>query len=313
MPRWVLVLRATLFGYGMARLAGSNINAIEGGIVPSSESTASGVSAPHQAEAESRYTVGSVARALRLLNVVAEGPADGLTVSELARGLGTSKSTAFALAHTLAGQGYLRTTDPGPRYQLGLALVRLGDVSANRLPLGQLCRAVLHALSARTGLTTRAAVNDGSQPMFVERVDAPGAIRFHTPLGVPELAHVSSAGKAILAALSDDEVAALVAGTGLQRRTPKTITSLNELLIDLHATRKRGYAVDDEEDVEGVFCIGAAFYDYTGACAGAISATGIKRDLAPTAVDALGQAVRAAADQVTDQLRGTPRRLAGIR
>lgn len=278
-----------------------------------SSRTQARVTDPPPPAAGSRYTVGSVARALRLLDIVAGGPLEGLTVSELARELGTSKSTAFALAHTLADEGYLRADGAGPRYQLGLALVHLGDVSANRLPLGQLCRPVLHALSARTGLTTRAAVNDAAQPMFVERVDAPGAIRFHTPLGVPELAHVSSAGKAILAALPDDEVAALVAETGLPGRTPKTITSLNELLVDLAATRRRGYAVDDEEDVEGVFCIGAAFFDHTGACAGALSATGIKRDLTARAVDELGQAVGAAADQVTEQLRGTPRRVTGTR
>lgn len=268
---------------------------------------------PAGVEPASRYTVGSVARALRLLEAIADGPAEGLTLSEISRELGTSKSTAFALVHTLADQGYLRAVDPGPRYLLGLALVRLGDVSADRLPLGPLCRPILHELSARTGLTTRAAVNDDSQPMFVERVDAPGAIRFHTPLGVPELAHVSSAGKAILAALPDEEVRALLGQAGMPRRTPKTITDLDELLADLAATRRRGYAVDDEEDVEGVFCVGAAFYDHAGACAGAISATGIKRDLPPRAVEDLGQAVRAAADQVTALLRGTPRRFTSIR
>ncbi len=259
-------------------------------------------------EPGSRYTVGSVAKALRLLEAVADGPVEGLTLSEIYRELGTSKSAAFALVRTLADQGYLRAVDPGPRYLLGLALVRLGDVSADRLPLGTLCRPILHELSTRTGLTTRAAVNDGSQPMFVERVDAPGAIRFHTPLGVPELAHVSSAGKAILAASPDEEVTALLARTGLPQRTPKTITDLDELRADLAATRRRGYAVDDEEDVEGVFCVGAAFFDHAGACAGAISATGIKRDLPPRAVEDLGQAVRAAADQITELLRGTPRR-----
>jgi IclR family acetate operon transcriptional repressor len=124
---------------------------------------------------------------------------------------------------------------------------------------------------------------------------------------------VSSAGKAILAELGDHEVAELVNATGLTRRTRKTITSLTELLADLAATRRRGYAVDDEEDVEGVFCVGAAFFDHTGACAGAISATGIKRDLPPRAVEDLGQAVRAAAGSVTDQLRGAPHRLTGLR
>lgn len=256
------------------------------------------------AAVESRYTVGSVARALRVLDIVADGAEEGLTVSEISRQLGVSKSTAFSLTYTLAERGYLRAVESGPRYQLGLALVRLGDVSADRLPLGPRCRPILHELANRTGLTTRAAVNDASQPMFLERVDAPGAIRFHTPLGVRELAHVSSAGKAILATLSDTEVTAVIATTGLPRRTPKTITTLNELLSDLAATRQRGYAIDDEEDVEGVFCVGAAFFDHSGACAGAISATGIKRDLPPRAVEDLGQAVRSAADQVSVLLRG---------
>ncbi len=253
----------------------------------------------------SRYTVQSVARVLRLLDIVAEGPEEGLTLTQIARAVGVSKSTAFALVHTLLDEGYLRATESGPRYQLGLALVRLGDVSSDRFPLGPRCRPILHDLAARTGLTTRAAMNDASRPIFLERVNAPGAIRFHTPLGVPEAAHVSSAGKAILATLTDAEVADVVAATGLPRRTPKTITTLAELQLDLAATRRRGYAVDDEEDVEGVFCIGAAFFDHSGACAGAISATGIKRDLPPRAVDDLGLAVRGAADQVSELLGAT--------
>jgi IclR family acetate operon transcriptional repressor len=233
-----------------------------------------------------RYTVGSVAKATRLLDLVSDAPLDGLTVTELARGLQTSKSTAFALARTLADRGYLRPVDPGPRYQLGLTLVRLGDVAANQQPLRQLCQPILHNLSTSTALTTRVAINDGGQPVFIERVDAPGTIRFHTPLGIPELAHVSSAGKAILSTFTDEQVKEFVTVHEMVRRTPKTIVTL--------------------EDVEGVFCIGAAFFDHTGTCAGAVSATGIKRDLAPREVDDIGRAVAAAAGQVTALLRGTP-------
>jgi IclR family acetate operon transcriptional repressor len=253
-----------------------------------------------------RYTVGSVAKATRLLDLVSDAPLDGLTVTELARGLQTSKSTAFALARTLADRGYLRPVDPGPRYQLGLTLVRLGDVAANQQPLRQLCQPILHNLSTSTALTTRVAINDGGQPVFIERVDAPGTIRFHTPLGIPELAHVSSAGKAILSTFTDEQVKEFVTVHEMVRRTPKTIVTLEDLLADLTITRRRNYAVDDEEDVEGVFCIGAAFFDHTGTCAGAVSATGIKRDLAPREVDDIGRAVAAAAGQVTALLRGTP-------
>ena len=258
--------------------------------------------------ATGRYTVGSLHKALRLVDIIASGPSEGMTVSELARQLGASKSSTFSLARTLLDFHYLRVIEPGTRYQLGLALVRLGDISAGGLPLAAICQPLLHDLNAKTGLTIRAAVNEAGRPLFIERVDAPGAIRFHAPLGVPELPHVSSAGKAILASLTDNEVAAIIAETGLPRRTRNTITTLQGLFDNLVQVRARGYAVDDEEDFEGVFCVGAAFFDHAGACSGTISATGIKRDLSEKAVEDLGSQVRAAADHITRMLGGTPPR-----
>jgi len=253
-----------------------------------------------------RYTVGSLHKALRLVDIVASGPAAGLTVSELARQLGASKSSTFALARTLLDFNYLRVIEPGTRYQLGLALVRLGDISSSGLPLAAICQPVLHDLNAKTGLTIRAAVNEGGRPLFIERVDAPGAIRFHAPLGVPELPHVSSAGKAILATMTDREVASVIAESGMPRRTPNTITTLQGLFDDLAIVRQRGFAIDDEEDFEGVFCIGSAFLDHSGACVGSISATGIKRDLPEQAVLDLGAQVRDSAEAITRMLGGTP-------
>jgi len=253
---------------------------------------------------EPSYTVASVGRALRLLEAVADGPPDGLTLSQTARALGISRSTAYGIARTLVDLGYLRDVDPGPRYLPGMALVRMGDIARSRMPLGAVCRPILVELSRLTGLTTRAAVNERHRPVFIERVDGPGSVRFHTPLGVPELPHTSSAGKAILATLPEDDVRAVLDETGLPRRTRKTITTVDELLADLASTRKRGFAVDDEEDVDGVFCIGAAFFDHTGRCAGAVSATGIKLDLPTRRVEELGEAVLAAARTIGRQLDG---------
>jgi len=96
-----------------------------------------------------RYTVGSLQKALRLIDLIASGPSEGMTVSELARALGASKSATFSLARTLLGFNYLRVSEPGTRYQLGLALVRLGDISASGLPLASICQPVLHDLNAR--------------------------------------------------------------------------------------------------------------------------------------------------------------------
>lgn len=253
----------------------------------------------------SRYRVGSVARALEVLDLVADGPADGSTLSDLARALEISKSAAYSLIRTLVDADFLRSVDPGPRYLLGMALVRLGDDAARSVPLGRVCQPVLADLTRTTGLTCRAAVSDQGYPVFVARVDAPGAIRFNIPLGVRELPHTSSAGKVILANLSPAEADRVIAENGLPSRTRKTITDVLDLKRDLEMTRRRGYAIDDEEDAEGVFCIGAPFFDHNGQVTGALSATGIKLDLPAHEVEELGQAVRTAADRVTALIGGT--------
>ena len=92
---------------------------------------------------------------------------------------------------------------------------------------------------------------------------------------------------------------------GMSSRTRHTITSLEALLSDLVLVRNRGFAVDDEEDAEGVFCVGAPFFDHRGNCAGAISVTSIKLDLSNDRILEIGNVVRSHADQVSELL-GSP-------
>jgi IclR family acetate operon transcriptional repressor len=252
-----------------------------------------------------RYTVRSVARALQLVDIVAKGPGEGQSLSDLARELGTSKSTTLSLARTMVAAGLLRDTRPGPRYTLGTALIRLGDIARRQLPLGDLCRPLLEELADTTKMTSRVAVCDEGYPVFIDRIDGPGSVRFHAPLGQREVPYATGAGKAILSTMDEQAVRALCAETGLPPRTAHTITDIDSLLEDLAVARRHGFAVDDEEDAEGIFCAGAAFFGHDGTCAGAVSVTGIKRDLPAWRVDELGRTVRACADRVTGMLGGT--------
>jgi IclR family transcriptional regulator, acetate operon repressor len=251
-----------------------------------------------------RYTVRSVARALRLVEIVADGPADGQSLSDLARALGTSKSTTLALARTLAAAGYLRDIRPGPRYTLGTTLLKLGDLARQQLPLGDMCRPLLEELAETTKMTARIAVRDGGYPVFIDRVDGPGSVRFHAPLGQREIPYASAAGKAILATMEEPKVRELCAQTGLRPRTGHTITDIDSLLDNLALARRHGFAVDDEEDAEGIFCVGAAFFGHDSSCAGAVSVTGIKLDLPAWRVDELGRTMRACADRISGLLGG---------
>jgi len=247
--------------------------------------------------------VRSVAKAIRLINIVAEGPREGLSLSDIARALGTSKSTTLALARTLTASGILRDSRPGPRYNLGTALIRLGDITRNQLPLGEICRPVLAELADLTKMTAQVAICDSGYPVFIERVDGPAGIRIHTPLGQRLLPYACAAGKAMLATMTPGEVLA-ICGAELQARTANTITDVDSLLANLAEARANGFAVNDEEDTAGIFCVGAVFFGYDGSCAGAISVTGIKGDLPDWRVNKLGRTVRRYADRISDALGG---------
>jgi IclR family acetate operon transcriptional repressor len=259
---------------------------------------------------ENRYQVQSVARAANLLNEIANHGSNGLSVTEIAVRLGVAKSTALALARTLSAAGLLRGIDPGPRYVLGLNLLRLGDLVGQQTSIAELGLPTLRDLSTATGMTARLAMNEAGYPVFLERIDGEGSIRFHAPLGQREEPHATAAGKAILAHLHDVDVRLLIGEAGMARYTPKTLTDVESLMSELERVRSEGYALDDEEEAEGVFCVGSAFFDHQGQCAGALSVTGLKLDVPLREVRQLGVTVREHADRVSSMLGGVRPRVA---
>ena len=87
-------------------------------------------------------------------------------------------------------------------------------------------------------------------------------------------------------------------------RTARSITDPDALLRDLELSAARGYTIDDEEDAEGVFCVGAAIFDRNGERTAAISGTGLKLNRPTWRMDELGLTIREAADQITMALGG---------
>ena len=257
---------------------------------------------------EDRYRVQSVERAFQLLEALAEAGPEGMTLSQLGRTLGVSKSTAYAILQTLLSAGFVADAGSGMtrRYRLGMALARLGDVVVSQIALRDVAMPVLRDLTALTGLTSRVAVLDEPYAVVIGRVDAPrGTVRFAANLGKREHLHCSAVGKSMLAALPEETVREIVEAAGLPGKTAKTVTDEATLLSELAAVGERGYAIDDEEDAEGVFCVGAAVLDHSPRCVGAISVTGLKLDLPAWRVERLGRTVGEHAARIS-ALLGAP-------
>lgn len=250
------------------------------------------------------YPVKSVGRALEMLEAVAAAGDGGLSLTELAQRVGMAKSSTSSAARTLARFGFLHVENPGPRYHLGFALLRYGDLVSQHTSLSKIALPLLHELTEQTGLTARLAMNDDGYPVFIERVDGRGSVRFHATLGQRESPHATGAGKVILAQLSDRVVERVLRESGMPRHTSSTITTEEDFHAELDRVRLMGFGVDNEEESEGIVCVGAPIFDHQRHCVGAISLTGLKADMGDGEVGRLGALVRQYAERVTAILSG---------
>src|SRR6516225_155912 len=91
-----------------------------------------------------------------------------LGVSDLAREVGLSRSSAHRYIATLAALGYLEQDRATRRYRLGPRVLDLGFSAINSMELRQHAPADLQALSDSTGHTVNMAVLDGIDILYVE-------------------------------------------------------------------------------------------------------------------------------------------------
>jgi DNA-binding IclR family transcriptional regulator len=197
----------------------------------------------------------------------------GATVSELAERTGLSPGSVHTHLATLRDRGLVRKDDR--TYDLGHQFLVLGEYVRNHAPLYRHGREVADGLADDTGEAVHLVVeDDGMEVILYESFgqDAVGTeFYIRNREFVDRHLHYSAAGKAILAHLPRDRVAEIVDRHGLVERTGQTIGDVETLFADLERVRDRGFAVNDEEGVQGLRAVGAPVLDTGNRPIGAIS------------------------------------------
>jgi DNA-binding IclR family transcriptional regulator len=215
--------------------------------------------------------VKSADRVLDIFEALCNEP-DGLALSELALRLGIAHSSVHALLHTLAARGYLRRDAETKRYVLGARLIHLSLGVSDGLDLRSIARDELERLVKESQETAFVAQLHGHELNYVDKVvSRHRAFRTDPRLSARVPLHCSALGKAILAAMAPDRVEQLLGAEVLVPSTPSSITDRTELERDLAGIRQRGYAIDDEESMLGVCCVGAPIRDRSGQVIAAVS------------------------------------------
>ncbi len=240
--------------------------------------------------------VQSVGRVLDVLEAVAAAGGD-LSISEIAAACGLPVPTIHRLVRTLVDRGYMRQL-PNRRYALGGRLVPLGEAAG--ATLGAWTRPVLESLVAELSESANAAILDRDRVMYVEQVASHHSMRIFTEVGRRVFPHSTGVGKAILSLLADEQVRALLSRTGMPAQTTHTITDPDALIAALHGIRRDGFAMDEEEQEDGVRCVAVPVR--AGDLSMAVSVSGPCARMAPSLVDRAIPLLMAARDRLATEV-----------
>ena len=225
-------------------------------------------------------------------------------IADIVQATGLHKSTVHRILQDFARLGFARATEQGT-YQGGARILGLAGRVLARTDAAERARPRLAVLQAECRGTVHLALLDGDEAVYVAKVEGAKPYRMASRIGMAVPLHCTAIGKAVLAALPEPEVRALLTRTGPVARTPDTLTDPDRIVAHLAGVRDRGWAVDEQENEAGVRCVGAAVVDHTRRVVGAVSVSQLVSDPDGRPPAEVGPRVAAAAADISRAL-GAP-------
>lgn len=238
------------------------------------------------------HKVQSVERAIALLEAVAAAGSEGCPLPLLAKRCGLNRATAWRILTTLEDHGLVDRNPDSALYRIGFTTARLAAEAGVDGFIRRTHR-LLQGLTDATGETTNLAVSRTAGLTYVDEV-APHNVLTARWLGLTAPLHATSAGKALLAWLPDEEVNSLL-GNSLTRYTDSTIVTLDGLKEELRATRTRGYAICVGEVEQSLYGVAAPVFGAGTKPVAVVSIWGTDRTVTADRLPELGRLVVAAA------------------
>ncbi len=221
--------------------------------------------------------------------------------TDIAKALDLNKSTVYRLLQTMAERGYA-VKNKGGNYIIGPKLIEIASYNINRLELQTEAKPFLSMLYTELGLSVHLGVLDGTDIVYIEKMDLYPSGSSFAQVGFRSPAYCSSIGKCLLASLSGDALDEALYAYRFIRHTPNTITNLKDFKKVLRKVRAQGWAMDDEEYLPGFRCVGAPVYDYRGDAIACISVSGSKEQLSDARLPVIIQKVRESAMLVSKRM-----------
>jgi DNA-binding IclR family transcriptional regulator len=218
------------------------------------------------------YKVQALDRAFAVLDLLSESDTS-LGLAQVASSLQLHKSTAHRFLMVLERHRMVERTSAG-KFRLGLRLFDLGNRAIEQYDLRDRAQPHLRRLVNETEETAHLCILEAARVIYIDKLEPARSVRMITRIGASNPVHCTSVGKAILAFLPEDRVADVIRRTRFERFTHRTIATPEAFRSEIEKTRRRGYAVDDEELEEGLRCIAVPLLDAQRQPVAAVSVSG---------------------------------------
>jgi len=246
--------------------------------------------------------VPALGKAVALLEALAREP--GLSFTDIQERLGTPKSSTHHLLSTMSELGLIKRRSFGG-FALGLKLLELASLVNESADLQRDAMPLLREFAQRVQLTCHMGVLEQGEAVYLARVEGARNIVVKSHVGQRFPINCSALGKTLVGWLEPDQLDEIIGRLAFERRMPKTITNGDELRRHLAEVRRRGWALDDEEQAPNCRCIAAPIRDRDGAVVAAISAVGTLEQVDDARVEKLAAQVIEAARAISQFVYST--------
>ena len=244
------------------------------------------------------FQVPNLERGLLILEHL-QGYEEGAGLGELAKTMGFPTNSVMRIMNAMQHHGYVLRDAKTKKYMLSHKLFCMAYGSAREKSLMENSLDVMRELRDRLNETVVLSIVTDGEGLVLEQIQANHPFRFVCDPGTRQALHTSAPCKAILAFSSSSKRDELVKNIKFTRFTPTTITSRKAYREELEEVRKKGYAVDRCEALEGVHCVASPILDHKGNARAAITVTGPSNRLKRGDFSKVGKILKESAAVIT--------------
>jgi len=228
----------------------------------------------HSRKGREKNFVAVAQRLFSVLEALSQQRKSGVPLDEVTQITGLAKTTVHRLLYSMVKLGYV---DQDPVSSLYMLSGKFFELGTNALPyqrLTVLAKPLMQSLLLTFGESVNLAVPRGGVVIYILVQESPKAHRVAAQVGNYSYLHCTAVGKSIAAHISPNELEEALVCHGMPAMTPVTITTRSRLQEELDRVRSEGIAVDNEENIQGIICVGGPIFASDGKPLAALSISG---------------------------------------